>query len=188
MGKKVLIISLEGIESNTEINFFNGLSHWLTNMKLKSNAVGKVSSQTNKKALFTKRIKILFHRDPKLLEFNVFFIGDSDVSKDIESMERSVEIFNDIWVGFGGDSSLLNLEIIFPGSNMGFDELLTKISPKHTRADWKKGKTDSNHNLFNNFAGKAGWIDGDHLNKDKIKVDLKKFKTDYIKLFDFIVK
>lgn len=185
---KILIISLEGIESNTEVNFFQGLNDWLRNSNnIVVKAIGKLSESSNKQKNYEAKIKTILNFDDDFINYEVFFIGDSDTSSDIDSMKRGAQKFKEIWIENGGVEKKLDMEIIYPGNKKGFDQLLEMICPSFISPNKKGIKRITNKRLFNDFAEEAGWTSGDKLDIEKIEEDLKRVKTDYLKIFYLII-
>lgn len=185
---KVLIVSLEGIESNTEINFFKGLNDHIKT-SLQPISIGKVADKSRSVEKLRWRIRIALGKSD-FSKYKVFFIGDNDASEDIVSMERSKDVFIDFWKNdLGYEDKLIHKTIIYPGKGKAFEKLLIEIESNSEKL--MKGnnqKATGNVLLFNNFAEIAKWFDGDKLNSKKIKEDLERVKTDYILIFDAILE
>ena len=147
----ILILSVEGIESNTEVNFFNGLSHHLKKSKLKIYAIGKQSDTTKSKNRIIRSIKSALLRNPNISYDHIFFIGDGDVPTDFPSMNRAVETAIEVLIDINGESSGIHIPFI-KNEGESIEQTLSRIStPLFFPNDKKLG---SNHGLFNTYAEK----------------------------------
>lgn len=104
MNKLVAIFSVEGIESNSEVNFFWNLNHHIGTNKfnIKCKAIGKLGHKVTEthKAIESK-IEALTNRigdalneiSPENYDYvRFYFIGDLDKESEIESMKNAIDI------------------------------------------------------------------------------------------------
>ena len=179
---KILILSVEGDISNTEINFYNGLNYHVDN-KVIAKPIGKCSDSSKRKKQIEWSIRQIlkeetFNNDQDVVE--VFFIGDKDKPQDIESMERSISvasnIINKIFPSYKINSQLICNE------NQNFEQSFLKIKG----SKFKSHKVGTNVSLFKNFALSANWFTNNDLNKEKIINDLTETNNQHKIIFDKI--
>ncbi|MCK5866901.1 MAG: hypothetical protein KAG14_00735 [Mycoplasmataceae bacterium] len=87
--KLIVVISVEGNKSYTEVNFFNGIVNWkhgldLISFGLHKSAREKTKQKNNYKISTKLEQQIMNHEN-----IIIFFIGDGDVQKDIPSMKTA---------------------------------------------------------------------------------------------------
>lgn len=104
MSKLVVIFSVEGIESNTEVNYFTNLSHHIktSELNIACKAIGKLSSSDNNThKTIANKTQLLWDRVEDALNeicpenYNqalFYFIGDFDKEQDIPSMINAMDI------------------------------------------------------------------------------------------------
>lgn len=104
MSKLIAILSVEGIESNTEVNYFWNLNHHIktSEFSIECKAIGKLSlgnKDTNK--TIESKTKLLKNRVEDALNeispenFNYvkfYFIGDFDKDSEIEPMKNAINV------------------------------------------------------------------------------------------------
>ena len=186
--KHIIIISLEGLESNSEINFFNGLAcHFNDSLIIKTIALGKTKDQRDKIELKKKMIKKrLFEELSKEKENIIFFIGDGDKREHIDSMERTMEIIKDLINDNNTFCVQYPCDDILTIKNGNFESLInsivTGVKFKH-----KETTTGSNWHLFNIIINNTKCCDK-LTNNNKLKKCLKElFKnTEWKEIFDEI--
>ena len=170
----IVIFSLEGKESNTEVNFYEGLAHHLSSSKLKIFAMGKLSNSSNKEKLMKVKLQnsLSTNNILELKEVNIYFIGDNDNKDDIISMGRALTFISE----YISKAKLFNSPKIHDKlilENPNFDALIQKIIGTDTHnKNWKKS---TNVNLFNEIYGKTNW-----------STDPKYLLSDIINFFDSV--
>ena len=189
MTKKIFIISLEGIESNTEVNFYNGFFYHLQG-KIEGNciALGKLSKKQNMQEKFKDRIEMALRENENFIkDSNIFFIGDGMPKKDIESMERARNFtMNHIRTK---KININRFSKLIYDKEKSFEDILNS-NPKIKNSkllDKKNQKKKSNRRFFNDILEKVGL--GNLENK---KGELKSFlnevfkNSNFKKIIDFI--
>ena len=176
----VLIFSLEGSISNTEVNFFKGFDHWLENTKITIYAIGKQGAGEAKQKSMAGRVKMALRKSSYTEYKHVFFIGDGDKKEAILPMERSMQTAIEVFKKINGDEAIILKEVLFD-EDKSFDGMLSKMThPDFFPSNRKKGP---NQNLFNMYAKEFGWITDGKLNIDKMKSD---FNSQHSRLIEII--
>ena len=153
---EIIIISLEGKESCTELNFYEGMNNWIHDHDYINNihakAIGKCGQSTNDENKFKNIVNALLRELSTLLINNVceiFFIGDGDKKDQIPAMEKAKKIFkNKINDLYSKNTFKLHEKILL--AENGFEEMLEIKNMKNT-------KKNSNKRLFNNIVNKKNW-------------------------------
>ena len=189
---EIIIFSLEGEKSNTELNFFTGMNDFLENDHKWINEIYAYGfDPTNRKKHNGKeKIKNKLKNDllkmkmDKKIENNInimiFFIGDGDVEETIDAMEHSKEILINEINDYYPNNKFFKIENKILFAKNGFEKLL-KI--RHMKCTKKRG----NVHLFKNIAEEKKWY------ADDVKIDWNKvynfFKnTNYEVLFCLFIK
>ena len=93
----VIVVSVEGIKSNSEVNFYNQMNyHFQPKNVVYAHAIGKLSRKATNSKLISHKLRLnkldesLNYRDNDV--FYVYFLGDGDVSEAIDSMKYSMEL------------------------------------------------------------------------------------------------
>ena len=187
----IIIISLEGKKSHTEVNFFEGLNYHLNNeeCKLKIYPFEKAKKSNKRKKEIIGGVKHLLKENFENLESSeevkLFFIGDGDSPNQLKAMENTKNIIVNYFKEKSKEFKNINCndEILwkkgFGFENLYSEMLLEKDFPSNS-------KKSSNKSLFNNFAEKANWIKNGKIDFLKIKEDMIKTKNPHIKIIKAI--
>ena len=187
----IIIISLEGKDSNTEVNFFEGLNYHLNNeeCRLKIYPFEKAKKSNKRKKEIIGEVKHLlkenFENLENLEEVKLFFIGDGDSSDQLKAMENTKNIIVNYFKERSKEFKNINYnDEILLKREFGFEELyLEMLLEKDFPSNSKKS---SNKSLFNNFAQKACWIKNGEIDFLKIKKDMDKTKNPHIKIIEAV--
>ncbi|WKX02263.1 hypothetical protein [Candidatus Mycoplasma mahonii] len=121
----------------------------------------------------------------KTMDLCIFYVGDGDNKKDMEPMDRSMEVCTSFFKCFYKDNKIDINNILIFDKKMSFETSLERIPG----AEFKSQKKGTNIHLFNNFAESVSWFYNDRkLNWDKIIDDLNKIKTSHVKIFTEVCK
>ena len=181
-----MIFVVEGGQSNTEINFFTGLScHFIRN-PLKIYPMEKArKSESRKKEIIGRLKNILQEHINEIDDFTFFFIGDGDKKDDFQSMEKTKDIIIEYLIEKHNISKKKILNKILKDIPHKFEDSYRKICKFFSPVP-KKG---SQKKLFNQFAKKANWFTKEGiLNYSKIVDDMKRTKNPHIEIIKEIMK
>lgn len=185
----ILILSVEGNESNTEINFYNGFMYYINNSKFfgAASAIGKIGDGKDKEDRVKGKIRQLFNKySNELLDSDVFvfFVGDGDDEGHIKSMNRSIKAASDELGNLLELMKGLNIykELIYD-KEKSIEEILLSINGIVTIKNQKVG---SNKDLFNQIAKQANWVKGEKVDLVKIISDFESVGSSHMLIFKTI--
>lgn len=184
-----MIFSVEGLESNTEVNFFNGLGFNLPKANLKCYAIGKNNSKEKTKSKLIPAIHRAqsFINESKTTKVCILFVGDFDEKQHIKTMEDTAKWAKEI-IEENKDLLFKNLEVyvddnVFGDPGLSIESSLNRSSIKLST---KNSKVGSNRNLFNDAIADSSWIVNDEFNLDEAINDLHSIGSKYADLLRII--
>ena len=191
----IIIIVLEGKDSNTEVNFFeNGLNHHFENGEIKTFPFEKIKDSNKRKEEIIGLIKGIMRqilvllenfKDQKNKKSKLFFIADGDNCEDIPSIKRTRDSIKEYIKDKFNDIIEVENELLLK-MGLSFENLYRKVHPKNLFP--RNSKKKSNRNLFKNYAKSVDWLDKDgELNFSKIIKDMEKTKNPHLKIIEAII-
>ena len=189
----IIIIVLEGKDSNTEVNFFKGLNHHFKNCEIKTFPFEKIKDSNKRKeeiiGLVKDKISEIFRllenfKDQKNKKSKLFFIADGDNCEDIPSIKRTKDTIKEYINNKFNDIIEVENELLLK-MGLCFEDLYRKIHPKN----WfpSNRKKESNKNLFNNYAKSVNWFNKNELDFSKIIKDMEKTQNPHLKIIETII-
>ena len=184
MSKKTIIIfSVEGQNSNTEVLFYEGLKLWITesNVDLQVYAIGMSKESEKRKKRIIKSVQLAVTNNAANIDNpHIFFIGDGDVEDNFEAMQRAADYAIEFLDVFYSEANIVP-EVIkdIPHS---FEESLARVD----NSIFVAYKTFTNHKLFQNFVENTSWIEGDKLLIENAINDLVRFNSGHLVIFECI--
>lgn len=190
---RILVISVEGEHSNTEVNFYNGVGYHIrnSNISLSAHAIGMQSKDSKSQERIISHIKSMVRKSKidsldKTDKLFIFFVGDGDKKEALEPMKRAIESFKKYFKENGKFWLKCDYEIqdeLIYDEGLGFEKSFERILD----AEFNSVKTESNKNLFKDFAEKVKWLDEEgYLEMCKIYGDLESIQTKHINIFERI--
>lgn len=184
---KILIFSVEGNDSNTEINFFNGLGYNLPEANLKCYAIGKNKDKikTRSKLLLAISKAQPFIKGADQICF--LFVGDFDKKEHIPTMVKTAQWAKEIIeenqeVLFGKTKIYIN-EKVFGDEGHSIE---TSLNRSEIKLRTKNSKVETNKNLFNDAVEGTSWIKDNIFSIDDAICDLHSIESKYADLFMII--
>ena len=184
MSKKTIIIfSVEGQDSNTEILFYEGLKHWITefNVNLQVYAIGMARESETRKKEIIKSVRIAVTTGPfSGDEPYIFFIGDGDKEEQFQPMQRAAEYAIEFLEEYYVAPNIA--PIVIKDIPYSFEKSFERVD----NSVFVAYKTHKNHLLFQNFVEKTSWINGDQLLINNIINDLSGLGSNHLSIFECI--
>ena len=189
----IIIIVLEGKDSNTEVNFFKGLNHHFKNGEIKIFPFEKIKDSIKREEEITGLIKGIMRqilillenfKDQKNKKSKLFFIADGDNFEDIPSIKRTKDKIKEYINNEFNDIIEVENELLLK-TGLCFEDLYRKVHPKK----WfpSNSKKKSNRNLFKNYAKRVDWFNKNELDFLKIINDMKKTENPHLKIIEAII-
>lgn len=186
---KIIVFSLEGINSNTEVNFFDGLGFHLPNNNLKCFAIGKHSSEA--KAINALKLAIRkmesFFKEEKIDKIVFLFVADFDKKIAIDSINNTAKwihaFIEEKQLIFFPNQKVITIKEVFGDVGHSIETSLNRTGIKLRT---KNSKYESNKNLFNDAIENSIWFVKGNFNIDEAINSLKKINSSYYKLFQLI--
>lgn len=185
---KLLIFSVEGEDSNTEVNYFSGLDDHFTTISISVFAIGKHNSQS----ATLSRLKLALQKHTDLdcyLNIWILFVGDKDRPDQIPSMNNTIQwsfefLEENKNLIFDESASLEINNMLIGDDNHKIESSLQRIGVAFPKKS--KGKKETFKNLFNESMSNPQWWKNNELDIEKIISELKAIDSKYVKIFEII--
>lgn len=182
MNKAIIIFSVEGTKSNTEILFYRGLADWLDEQtKLYIFAIGMSRESETRKDTITNSVRLaLGFNGPDTDEPHIFFIGDGDNEEQFKPMQRAtgyaIEFLKDFY-----ENPIIHSEVI-KDIPFSFEKSFERIKGSSFVAYKKK----TNRHLFNIFVKDTSWEKENKFEIDQAIKELEEIKSNHAEIFKTI--
>lgn len=186
---KIVIFSVEGQASNTEVNFFDGLNCHLPHANLKCHALGRYNSKpkTQDFLLLALNKAETYLKEPNVSKIVFLFVGDFDRSEHVPSMlktaEWACEIISEYKDILYDGIEILTINHVFGDAGHSIE---TSLNRTEIQMSIDNSKRESNKNLFNDSIAETSWIENNVFNIDNAIKDLDKIDSNYSELFKLI--
>lgn len=127
----IIILSAEGNDSNSEINWFTGLvdNNYKQDKEYKVHAIGKLSRDSNKERIEAHKWKVKnifqdINNFDVYSEINVMYIGDLDHNQHVDSMNYSCEVATEVLLELFSEFKITFSNGIICDPSKKFEEML----------------------------------------------------------------